>query len=61
MVLVLGRPGSGCTTFLKAISGYTAGYKSVQGEISYGGISLEEMQKHYRAEVSPSLRWVGTG
>jgi len=51
MLLVLGRPGSGCSTFLKTIASQTEGYESVEGEISYGGLSAEEVKKHYRGEV----------
>jgi ABC-type multidrug transport system ATPase subunit len=32
MVLVLGRPGSGCTTFLKVISNQRYGYTKVDGK-----------------------------
>lgn len=37
MMLVLGRPGSGCSTFLKAISNNREGYADVEGDVSYGG------------------------
>lgn len=38
MLLVLGRPGSGCTTFLKTIAGYTHGlYVDKSSEINYHG------------------------
>ncbi|ESZ91641.1 ABC drug exporter AtrF [Sclerotinia borealis F-4128] len=52
MLLVLGRPGSGCSTFLKAISNKRDDYAGVNGEVSYGGISAEEQAKHYRGEVN---------
>ena len=52
MMLVLGRPGSGCTTFLKAIANKREEYAAVTGEVSYGGISAEEQRKHYRGEVT---------
>ncbi|KAK4699639.1 hypothetical protein P7C70_g6621, partial [Phenoliferia sp. Uapishka_3] len=51
MVLVLGRPGSGCTTFLKTIANSRAGYLSVDGDVSYGGIPADVMGKQYRGEV----------
>lgn len=38
MMLVLGRPGSGCTTFLKAIANQRGDYAEVTGNVSYGGI-----------------------
>ncbi|KAI1385489.1 ABC transporter [Hypoxylon trugodes] len=37
MLLVIGKPGSGCTTFLKAISNMREEYKRVDGYITYGG------------------------
>lgn len=37
MLLVLGRPGSGCTTFLKTLASYREGYHAVNGNITYGG------------------------
>lgn len=51
MVLVLGTPGSGCTTFLKAIANQRAEYASIDGEVKYAGISAQEMAKYYKGEV----------
>lgn len=52
MMLVLGRPGSGCTTFLKAIANQRGGFAQVTGDVSYGGISAEEQNAHYKGEVN---------
>lgn len=52
MMLVLGRPGSGCSTFLKAISNNRETYAGVQGEVSYGGIPADKQKKMYRGEVN---------
>ncbi|KAL2054910.1 hypothetical protein ABVK25_004732 [Lepraria finkii] len=52
MMLVLGRPGSGCTTFLKAIANKRAEYAQVTGDVHYGGISAEEQDARYRGEVN---------
>lgn len=52
MMLVLGRPGAGCTSFLKAIANDRADYAAVLGEVSYGGIPAEEQNKHFRGEVN---------
>ncbi|KAJ8611335.1 hypothetical protein MRB53_038005 [Persea americana] len=52
MMLVLGRPGSGCTTFLKAIANDRAAYAGVTGEVSYGGIDAAKQKKLYRGEVN---------
>ena len=50
MVLVLGRPGSGCTTFLKSIANQRYGYTGVTGEVLYGPWTAEEF-KQYRGEA----------
>ncbi|KAL2760027.1 hypothetical protein ACRALDRAFT_1038837 [Sodiomyces alcalophilus JCM 7366] len=50
MVLVLGRPGSGCTTFLKTIANQRAGYTSVEGDVRYGPFTAKEFNR-YRGEA----------
>ncbi|KHO01599.1 BMR1-like protein [Metarhizium album ARSEF 1941] len=50
MVLVLGKPGSGCTTFLKAIANQRHGYTCVQGHVFYGPWTAKEFSR-YRAEA----------
>ncbi|KAJ5168761.1 CDR ABC transporter [Penicillium canariense] len=52
MLLVLGRPGSGCSTFLKAIGNQRYGYESIDGDVRYGGTDSVTMEKNYRSEVS---------
>lgn len=52
MMLVLGRPGSGCSTFLKAIANNRESYASVKGEVSYGGIPAGKQKQMYRGEVT---------
>ncbi|KAK8096860.1 ABC-2 type transporter [Apiospora kogelbergensis] len=49
MVLVLGKPGSGCTTFLKSITNQRYGYTAVDGEVLYGPFTAAEFDK-YRGE-----------
>lgn len=51
MTLVIGRPGAGCTTFLKAITGQTQTYTAVEGNITYGGINSHDMSKNYPEEL----------
>ncbi|CAG5158659.1 uncharacterized protein ALTATR162_LOCUS5192 [Alternaria atra] len=51
MVLVLGRPGAGCSTFLKMIGNQRYGFEEITGDVSYGGTDAEEMGKKYRSEV----------
>ncbi|KAM0790552.1 hypothetical protein ACM66B_004421 [Microbotryomycetes sp. NB124-2] len=50
MLVVLGPPGSGCSTFLKTIAGEVNGYE-VDGEMNYQGISAEHMATRYRGEA----------
>ena len=52
MCLVLGCPGSGCTTFLKAIANERDSYAKVDGDVRYAGIDHMEMKKHYKGEVA---------
>ena len=42
MCLVLGRPGSGCSTFLKIIGNQRFGYESIDGDVVYGGTDAQE-------------------
>lgn len=51
MVLVLGRPGSGCTTFLKVISNQRFGYKAIKGDVTYGPFDAEFFGKRYRSQA----------
>ncbi|KAB8269261.1 ABC-2 type transporter-domain-containing protein [Aspergillus minisclerotigenes] len=52
MLVVLGRPGSGCSTFLKTIAGETHGLWLDKGtDIQYQGISWDEMHSRFRGEV----------
>ncbi|KAJ5654867.1 ABC multidrug transporter [Penicillium lividum] len=46
MLLVLGRPGSGCTTLLKMLSNRRRGYASVEGQVFYGSMTSEEASKY---------------
>ncbi|KAI1001764.1 ABC multidrug transporter [Podosphaera aphanis] len=52
ILLVLGRSGSGSTTFLKAISNMRKSFLAVKGDVSYGGITASEQLKNYRGEVN---------
>ncbi|KAI1388310.1 ABC-2 type transporter [Hypoxylon trugodes] len=51
MLLVLGRPGSGCSTFLKTFCNQRAGYVDVLGDVTYGGTDAKRMAKDYRGEI----------
>lgn len=52
MLLVLGRPGSGCSTLLRVLGNRRGTYKKIEGKVSYGGLSPEEVSKRYRGEVA---------
>lgn len=52
MVLVLGRPGAGCSSFLKTIGGTDLDlYTGVEGDIKYDGISQAEMLKNFKNDL----------
>ncbi|KAI1381532.1 ABC-2 type transporter [Hypoxylon crocopeplum] len=51
MLLVLGRPGSGCSTFLKTFCNQRAGYEDVLGDVTYGGTDAKRMAKDFRGEI----------
>lgn len=50
MLLVLGRPGAGCTSLLKILSNRRQGYAQVDGEVSYGSMNAEEAEQ-YRGQI----------
>lgn len=50
MLLVLGRPGSGCTTLLNMIANKRNGYASVSGDVHYGSMTAEEA-KRFRGQI----------
>lgn len=49
--MVLGRPGSGCTTLLKTLANQREEYHTVGGEVHYDSISPEDIRKHFRGDV----------
>ncbi|KAI5478092.1 putative ABC transporter [Pseudohyphozyma bogoriensis] len=52
MLVVLGAPGSGCSTFLKTIAGETNGlHLDEQSYINYQGISAKQMASDFRGEA----------
>lgn len=51
MLLVLGRPGSGCSTMLRAITSKNHTNVSALGKILYGGLSPDQINRKYRGEV----------
>ena len=52
MLVVLGPPGSGCTTLLKTLSGETNGiYVDDKSYFNYQGLDAKEMHTHHRGEA----------
>ncbi|KAG8167727.1 hypothetical protein KVR01_003416 [Diaporthe batatas] len=52
MLVVLGPPGSGCSTFLKAISGEMNGiYTDERAYFNYQGISAKELHDHHAGDA----------
>jgi ATP-binding cassette subfamily G (WHITE) protein 2 (SNQ2) len=51
MLLVLGRPGSGCSTFLKTLANHRAEYHAVEGTVAYDAILPAEAAAHYRGDI----------
>ena len=52
LLLVLGRPGSGCSTFLKALCGQLGGLDlDPTSKIQYKGISAEKMKTEFRGDL----------
>ncbi|KAJ5736002.1 ABC multidrug transporter atrF [Penicillium malachiteum] len=50
MLLVLGRPGSGCTTLLKMLANRRGGYQSVQGDVRFGSLTADEAE-NFRGQI----------
>ena len=50
-MLVLGRPGAGCSTVLRVLANQHQSFQEVQGSIQYAGLSSAEMGKRYRSEA----------
>ncbi|KAL2811226.1 putative ABC transporter [Aspergillus granulosus] len=50
MLLVLGRPGAGCTTLLSVLANNRLGYEEITGSVNYGSMSAEEARR-YRGQI----------
>lgn len=52
LLIVLGRPGSGCSTFLKTLCGENHGLTiDKDSTIHYNGVSQKQMMKEFKGEV----------
>lgn len=50
MLLVLGRPGAGCTTLLNVLSNNRLGYKEITGDVKFGTMTPDEAES-YRGQI----------
>ncbi|KAH7053456.1 multidrug resistance protein CDR2 [Macrophomina phaseolina] len=50
MLLVLGRPGAGCTTLLSMLSNRRLGYAEVSGDVKFGSMDHQDAKK-YRGQI----------
>ncbi|TKA81800.1 hypothetical protein B0A55_02142 [Friedmanniomyces simplex] len=50
MLLVLGRPGAGCTSLLKMLANRRLGYAEVTGDVKFGSMTADEA-KQYRGQI----------
>ncbi|KAL5529901.1 SNQ2_5 [Sanghuangporus sanghuang] len=51
MLLVLGRPGAGCSTFLKTVSNQHEEFHSVSGLLHFSSFTSKQIRKHFRGDV----------
>jgi ATP-binding cassette subfamily G (WHITE) protein 2 (SNQ2) len=51
MLLVLGRPGSGCSTFLKTLANDRATFDNVEGNIDYDGFSPADVARDFAGDL----------
>ncbi|KAF2035084.1 ABC multidrug transporter-like protein [Setomelanomma holmii] len=52
LCVVLGRPGSGCSTLLKALTGELHGLDTDESVIHYNGIAQKRMIKEFKGEMA---------
>ncbi|CDK26265.1 unnamed protein product [Kuraishia capsulata CBS 1993] len=51
MVLVLGRPGAGCSTMLKTVAGELDQYVKHEGSITYDNVPQDDVMKMFKKEI----------
>lgn len=52
MLLVLGKPGSGCTTFLKTLANMRQEYHAIEGEVVIGSDDAVRMKTDFPGEFA---------
>lgn len=51
-LMIIGKPGSGCTTFLKTLANMREEYDGIGGEVWYNGRDAAEMKARCPREVA---------
>jgi ATP-binding cassette subfamily G (WHITE) protein 2 (SNQ2) len=51
MLMVVGRPGAGCTALLKTLAGEVDQFKGVEGDIEYDGIPFDKMMRNFKSDI----------
>ncbi|ORZ21210.1 ABC-2 type transporter-domain-containing protein [Absidia repens] len=51
MLLVLGRPGAGCTSLLRVLANMRGSFTDINGSVSYGGIDPKVFSTNFRGQV----------
>jgi ATP-binding cassette subfamily G (WHITE) protein 2 (SNQ2) len=51
ITVVLGRPGSGCSTLLKTLANQRSEYHAIEGEVHYDSLTPHDIEKHFRGDV----------
>jgi len=51
MLLVLGNPGSGSSTFLRALTNQRRDFTTIKGDVDYSGLGFETAKKKFRGEI----------
>ncbi|EDK37648.2 hypothetical protein PGUG_01746 [Meyerozyma guilliermondii ATCC 6260] len=52
VTVVLGRPGSGCSTLLKTIAAHTYGFHlGEESKITYDGLTMKDIENNFRGDV----------
>lgn len=51
MLLVLGNPGSGSSTFLRALTNQRRDFTAIKGDVDYSGLGFETAKRQFRGEI----------
>ena len=51
MLLVLGNPGSGSSTFLRALTNQRRNFTAIKGDVDYSGLGFETAKRTFRGEI----------